>query len=540
MERRKFLKGAALAAGSAGVLPFLKYIPAAEASSRNAVLVVCVGSGPNSMDIHRVGSNRESYQISVNLYDRLVTHGRRELEDGTFAYDSTVLEPELAESWEFAEDGMSVDFKLRKDATFWDGKPVTAHDVKWSFDRAVGIGGFPTVQMRAGSLEKPEQFIVVDDHTFRIEFLRKSKLTMPDLAVPIPIIINSEVAKQHATDSDPWAAEYLHRTPAGGGAFKLGGWQSGEQVVYERFDDWKSGPLPEVRRVVIREVPSASTRRALVERGDVDVSLDLPPRDAADMAAAGRVRVASVPVENTVHGLGLNMNFEPFRDKRVRQAIAYAIPYQQIFEAAAYEQGLPLYGADSFDPSSIDWPQPFPYNTDYDKSRELLAEAGYADGFQVPLSMSLGLAQWMEPTCLLIQEGLNRIGIRTSIDKIPGANWRSRSLVEKELDLHLTHFGGWLNYPEYYFFWQYVHGHLFNSMNYKNEEIEALVDETLHMEVDHPDYEPKLKRMIEIAMDEVPMIPIWQPSLDVAMQQNIEGYEHWFHRQLDCRTLTKA
>ncbi|MEX0731807.1 MAG: ABC transporter substrate-binding protein [Aquisalimonadaceae bacterium] len=539
MDRRKFLKNSAIMAGATGALPLFKFLPA-HAAGPSGTLVVCVGSGPNSMDIHRSGTNRASYSVSVNLYDRLVTHGRREMPDGTFAYDHEVLEPELAESWTVADDGMSVDFMLRKNATFWDGKPVTAKDVKWSFDRAVSIGGFPTVQMKAGSLEKPEQFEVVDDHTFRIKFLRKSKLTLPDLAVPVPIVINSEVARQHVTESDPWATEYLHRTPAGGGAFKLGGWKSGEQTIYERFDDWKSGPLPELKRVVIREVPSASTRRALVERGDVDISLDLPPRDAADMARDGKVKIAGVPIENTLHGIGLNLDFEPFKDKRVRQAIAYAVPYRKIYEAAAYERGLPMYGADSVSPAEAVWPQPFPYDTDYDRARELLAEAGYADGFEVPISMSLGLAQWMEPTSLLLQEGLERVGITTSIDKIPGANWRTKALVEKELPLHLVNFGGWLNYPEYYFFWAYVHGHLFNSMNYKNEDIERLVEETMHMAMDNPAREAKIKEMIAIAMDEVPMIPLWQPSLDVAMQPAVEGYEHWFHRQLDCRPLRKT
>ena len=80
---------------------------------------------------------------------------------------------------------MSVTFKLRKDAKFHDGSPVTAKDVKWSFDRAVTIGGAADLSdLNAGSMQKPEQFVVVDDHTFRLDFLRKDKLTLPDLAVP--------------------------------------------------------------------------------------------------------------------------------------------------------------------------------------------------------------------------------------------------------------------------------------------------------------------------------------------------------------------
>ena len=91
---------------------------------------------------------------------------------------------------------MSCTFKLRKDAKFHDGTPVTANDVKWSFDRAVKVGGFPTFQMSAGSLEKPEQFVVVDDHTFRIDYVRKDKLLLFNVAVVVPFIINSRTGQE--------------------------------------------------------------------------------------------------------------------------------------------------------------------------------------------------------------------------------------------------------------------------------------------------------------------------------------------------------
>jgi ABC-type dipeptide/oligopeptide/nickel transport system ATPase component len=82
----------------------------------------------------------------------------RLLHNSGFSYDYTKIEPELAENFTLSPEGMSVTFKLRRDATFHDGAPVTAEDVKWSLDRAVTVGGFPTFQMAAGSLKKPEQF----------------------------------------------------------------------------------------------------------------------------------------------------------------------------------------------------------------------------------------------------------------------------------------------------------------------------------------------------------------------------------------------
>lgn len=540
MNRRAFLKASstlALSTGalSAGMLPFLKVLPAAAATADT--LVVVTGTTINSLDLHRTGTNRPSYQVAVNCYDRLLTFGTKTMPDGSLSYDYSTLEGELAESWEIAPDGNSVTFKL-KDATFWDGSPVTAEDVKWSLDRAVSVGGFPTVQMRAGSLEKPEQFEVIDAKTLKINFLRQSKLTLPDLAVPVPFIINSKVAKANATEKDPWAMEYLHRTPAGSGAYKVERWDSGQQLVYARNDAWKGGPLPAAKRIIIREIPSQSTRRALIERGDVHLSHDIPPKDAKELAALKSVKVIGTPIENCLHVLCPNLIFEPFKNKLVRQAIAYAVPYEEIHKNAAYERGAKMWGGASAEPSDIAWPQPFPYTTDYDKAKELLAQTPYKDGFEVPLSFDLGTASWGEPTALLIQEGLAKIGIKATIDKIPGANWRTVALVEKKLPLLLDNFGGWLNTPDYYFFWAYVKGNLFNASNYDDAEMMQLINETLHMPMDNPDYAPKIRRMIAKAIDDVPRIPLYQPYLDSAMRPGVEGYEFWFHRMPDVRSLT--
>ena len=155
MNRRDFLKGSAVtgAALGAGVLPFLRSLPASAAPT--GTVVVAMGQTINSLDIHRKGTNRPSYQVAVNVYDRLVSFGTKETPDGGLSYDYEVLEPEVAESWEVTEDGKALIFKLRPDGKFQDGSPITAADVKWSFDRAVSLGGFPAVQMKAGSLESP-------------------------------------------------------------------------------------------------------------------------------------------------------------------------------------------------------------------------------------------------------------------------------------------------------------------------------------------------------------------------------------------------
>ena len=289
----------------------------------------------------------------------------------------------------------------------------------------------------------------------------------------------------------------------------------------------------------MREVPNSSTRRALVEKGDADVALGLPNKDSKELSEADKLTVVSTTIDNSMHAVGLNMNFEPFKNVKVRQAVAFAMPYQKIFDTAAYGLGAKMWGGASTSPTTTVWPQPFPYDTNIQKAKSLMAEAGYADGFEVPLSIDLSFAEWTEPTAILMQESLGKIGIKTTINKIPGASWRTKALVEKGLELHLKNFGGWLNYVDYYFYWVYQQGHLFNSMNYMNPEVEQLVDVTLPMAVEDPRYEKNIKRLMEIGFNDVPLIPIWQPTLEVAMAPGVEGFVNWFHRQLDIRSFTK-
>jgi peptide/nickel transport system substrate-binding protein len=536
MQRRDFLAGSAGATLALGSLP----LPAAAQARPKDVLIVANEFGPNSLDIQTIGANRPAYGVSWLVYDRLMTYGKRTLPDGRVVYDRNKLEPELAESWSIAPDGSSVTFRLRKNAKFHDGTPVTAKDVKWSFDRAVSVGGFATFQMGAGSLEKPEQFIVVDDHTFRVNFIRKDKLTMNNIAVPVPCIFNSELVKKNATAQDPWGLNWTRNNTAGGGAYKVEAFRPGQEIVYVRNDDWMSGPLPKLRRIVQREVPNAGNRRALLVRGDIDMTYDMPPKDFGELAKdGGSVKVATMPIENAMFYVGMNVTKPPFDNVKVRQAVAFALPYDKIMETAVYGRGAKLWGAGSNKVTSTAWPQPTAYRTDIARAKALMAEAGAANGFETTLSFDLGGATIGEPTSILIQESLAQIGIKTQINKIPGATWRA-ALLKKDMPLILNRFGGWLDFPEYFFYWCY-HGQnaVFNTMSYQNPTLDKIITNARFAE-SKPIYDSMVRDMIQIAYDEVPRIPVFQPSQDVAMQSNVMGYMYWFHLQPDYRQLSKA
>ena len=539
MKRRDFLQSAGAVAAASAISAPAVFSPA-KAQSRKETLLLVSENGPNNLDIHGVGTNRPGYEVSWNCYDRLIVNDKKELADGSLSYDRDKFKLELAD--DMVTGDMSVTFKLKKNAKFHDGTPITAKDVKWSFDRAVGAGGFPTVQMKAGSMEKPEQFVAVDDYTFRVDFLRKDRLTVPDIATIVPSIYNSELLKKQATEKDPWALEYTKNNTAGGGAFKVTSWKPGTEVVYERNDAWVGGKLPEIKKVIWRIVPSAGNRRALMERGDADISFDLPSKDTADMKKDGKLAIIANPITNGMYSVELNVKNPPFNNEKVRQAVAYALPYQKIMDAAMFGLAIPLFGGASNNVTSTDWPAKTGYNADIAKAKALMAEAGAAGGFETTLSFDLGAADICEPIAVLVQESLGQIGIKTTINKVPGSNWRSE-MAKKSMPLMINFFSGWLDYPEYFFFWCYSgQNAIFNTPSYQNKEMDAFIDGARAAAAigDKTTYDKDVMGFISKAYNDVPRIPLFQPMLNVATQKNISGYCYWFHRQVDYRSLVKG
>ncbi|APX25922.1 peptide/nickel transport system substrate-binding protein (plasmid) [Salipiger profundus] len=512
----------------------------AMAQSRQDVIIAVGEQGPNSLDTQTPTSNDYTRLVALQVYDRLVKHGVKTLEDGTQVYDKTEVLPELATSWEISEDGTELTFQLREDATFHDGSPVEAKDVKWSFDRAVEAGGFPLIQMGAGSMTEPDQFEAVDTHTFKIHVPDGNKLALPDLTTPIPIVINSDLALEHATEDDPWATEWLANNTAGGGAYDVVRWTPGNEIVFQRFEDWKNGDLPAMKTVVYRQIASAGTRRALLESGDADVSVGLPPKDFAELADSESVKVIGVPKQSAIVNLEMNVNMPPFDNPMVREAMAYAIPYDAIMSDAFYGRAAPMYGAEPGSDYDVAWPVPSPYHTDLDKAKELLTEAGYPDGFESTIYLDLSRATTREPMALLIQQNLAKIGVDVTIEKVPGSNWFSK-MLEKSMPMAVTSFHAWLDWPEYHFYWTYygANNSVFNVAAQQDEELDEMIQKA-RFETDSAAYDEEITGIIDHVMTTLPKIPVAQDFMDVAMQNDIEGYVYWFHTFLDFRTISRA
>jgi len=229
---------------------------------------------------------------------------------------------------------------------------------------------------------------------------------------------------------------------------------------------------------------------------------------------------------------------KPFDNVKVRQAIAYALPYEQMFEAALFKRGRPLFGGKPGAPETTEFPQPLGYSTDPARAKALLADAGLAEGFETTFSFELSNAQIGEPVSLLVQEALGKVGIKVTINKVPGGQLGTL-LEKKEVPFFFEGSAAYLADPDYFFRIFYSGKTRWNFGSYQNPEFQALVEKS-RFETDKAAYETQVKRMIELAKEEVPIILLWQPALDTGMQKSVGGYKYLFHRQLELRTLKRV
>jgi len=534
-SRRVFWPAAALA------LSLSVTAGAVQAQTRAETLRYVTGASVNTLDPNIPGSTRESFALSLSTYDRLVSFGRKQL-NGKWVFDLDKITGELAESYDVSPDGLKLTFHLRKDAKFQDGTPVTAEDVKWSLDRAVTAPVLGKAQLLTGSMTSADQFRVIDPLTFEVTLPKPDKLALPNLATVYPIIINSTLAKAHATPEDPWALAWLKENTAGSGPYIIETFKPGEQVTAKRNEAWNRGSPDKpafFKRLIIQSVPEPATRANLVERGDADIVIDLQASDVQALEAKGKLKVISTPQYNAVTFISMNNKMPPFDNINVRRAIAYALPYDDMFKAALFGRGAPLFDATWADgkPPSGAYPIPQPVKLDLDKAKAYLKEAGLPDGFSTSFSFNVGQASTAEPMASLIKESLAKIGIQVDIQKLPDAQM-STAINEKKLPFFTEGIVAWLPSTDYFYRNFYTGDQRWNYSSINNPELVSIAQEA-RFEPDKAKYEEDGKKLNAINFEVMPQIPLWQPAQDAVMSPSIEGYTYEFHRQVDYRDLSR-
>ncbi len=323
--------------------------------------------------------------------DPAKTHGGPDSElghifSGLVTLDQAMqVQPELAAGWTVSDNGRTYTFHLRQNAIFHDGRPVTAQDVIYSWERAANpatgsdtaqtylgdIEGVP--EMLAGSADHISGLRAIDDHTLEVRLREPVVYFLQKLAYPVAFIVD-----QNNVAQANW--EYQ---PNGTGPFKLQTWQDDELLVLERFDKYYLEPA-QVRHIVINLGPGLSLGR--YEQGDIDLvgiggaNLERARDPNSDFYNELRTAVALCTAT-----IGLNNQLAPFDDVRVRQAFNLALDRELLIEAFADGNAIPAAGALPPGMPGYTYKPERGYPYDPEQARQLLAAAGYSDISQFPV-----------------------------------------------------------------------------------------------------------------------------------------------------------
>jgi peptide/nickel transport system substrate-binding protein len=323
--------------------------------------------------------------------------------------------PALAQSWQESEDGLSYEFKLRPGLTFHDGDPLTAEDVEFSFNRYAGSGA-------TALKEKVARVEIVDPLTVRFHL----KEVWPDFMTffgSTASAVGLVMPKKYATQVGD---EGFKKNPVGAGPYKFVSQKPGIEVVLEAFPQyWRHPPL--VKTIVMRSVPDATTRALMVKTGEADIAYALDGTDAQSVAEGPNTRVVA-----TKHASCQWVEFpdqfdpkSPWHDQRLRLAVNYAIDRENISKAACL--GF-------CPPAGVIIPRPMefvldaqPYPHDPQKSKQLLADAGYPNGLDAGLFHAIpGFPTAAEA----VVNDLNAVGIRVKLAPMERAafyaDWKAR------------------------------------------------------------------------------------------------------------------
>ncbi len=367
-------------------------------------------------------------EYAAQVYDRLI---------GYDVSDVSQILPGVAESWTVSDDGRTFTFKIRDDITFHSGNRLTAADAAFSLQRVVKLDQSPAfiLTQLGWNADNADQMIrALDDTTleFTTDQAYAPTFVLYLLTAGVGSVVDMELVMEHEVDGD-LGHDWLKTNSAGSGPFVLNAWKPNESLVLDRFDDYWRGAAG-FRRAFIRHIPESATQALLLENGDIDVARNLTPEQIAGMSDNSDIRIEPSP-KGAIWYLGLNTKREPFQNEDVRNALKYLIDYETIRDTIL---GGQMIVHQAFLPRGfLGALEETPYSYDPAKARELLAAAGYADGFEITMdtrnnfpAMDIGQA---------IQASFAEAGVELEI--IPGDG--SQTLTKYRARNHDIYIGRW-------------------------------------------------------------------------------------------------
>lgn len=489
--------------------------PASDAASRKDVLVV----GMATSDIISLDPAKafefSGVGVLVQLYDRL-------LDFPAGKFDKPELS--LAESYKVSDDGKVWTFKLKEGIKFHSGNEVTAEDVVYSFQRVVALKDQPSFILTQFGIA-PESLKAIDKYTVQITLdkIYAQGIFFSCLSAGCASIVDAKVVKEHITKTDKYpdgdmGLTWLTRNSAGSGPFILQKWEKNESVILDAYPGHFSNP-PKVKRVIIKEIVEATSRRLQVEKGDLDVAYEMFPDQIVELKKNKDLRIESV-TGMPIFYVGINVSQGPLKDSKVRKAIRYAINYDGIINNIMGGAGKQI---NTFIPEGFAGYEPtIYYNRDVEKARALLKEAGFPDGFEVTLDH--GDQTPFPEIGQALQNSLAEVGIKVKLNKMVSAQlWPKYRAQKHELimarwgpdyvDPH-TNAQPFADYKAKQLCWRNV---------YYNDETSALIEKA-SQEMDNNQRIELYKKANRIIQEDGPYAFIMQPMYQHAVRNNVKGF----------------
>jgi len=366
-----------------------------------------------------------------------------------FMGDGSVV-PGLAASWEISEDGLTYTFKLREGVTFHDGTTMDAEDVKFTLDR---INAEDSANAQKALYSAISEVTVVDPQTVEVKLSEPNGNLLFNLAWGDAVIVAPE------------SVETIKQTPIGTGAFKFDEWRQGDKITLSRYDAYW-GDAPALASATFKFISDPTAAFASVMAEDVDVFAGFPaPENIPQFEADPRFQVLIGSTEGETI-LSINNKREPFDNVKVRAAVAHAIDRQAIIDGAMFGYGTPI-GTHfaPHNPDYIDLTEMSEY--DPEKSKALLAEAGFPDGFETTLH--LPPPSYARRGGEIIAAQLAQVGIKAQITNVEWAQWLETVFKGKDFGLSIVSHTEPMDIniyanPDYYF-------------QYDNAEVQSLIAE---------------------------------------------------------------
>ena len=514
VSRREMLQALGLAAaGLAAGLPLGAPGPAhAQTPKRGGTIKIGSFQNIDTLDAHNT-TFITACAIHNNIYNGLL---KITSTDGK----SVDFKPELAREWEVQGDRVHI-FRLHKGVTFHNGDPCTSADIKWNLERVKDKAQAPIHAWKLALLESIE---TPDPLTIKLSF-----------AKPYPFLRVAFTGStgRAATILSPRAVKEkgkaYGRSPVGTGPFKFVEWKESDFILLERFADyWEKdaagGKLPYVDKVLIKFIIEPSTLVAALKTGEVDGINNVSPQFVADLRKDPKLNVFTA-VGGNWRCLHMNLAKEPFSDKNLRRAVAFALDRKEILDRVEFGEGIVAHGPISppmggfYDPA-FETGKNGQY-FDLEQAKQLMKQSKYASGTEVLLLS--GNAGTVPRQAEVIQAQLAKIGVKVNIELADAPTFRRRWLQERQWDLVQIQWDADLD-PDETLYPELHSSEAWNAGRWVNKDFDKMV-EGARSEADFKKRKKFYEEAVRLIVEDAPVVILLHLNEQKVFQKYVKGFQ---------------